>query len=539
MNVLQRAGLVAGAAMLLVPGLPAVTATAAAPGTSAGTTATGTVTAGTLTAGTVAAAGAGRPAWCPTVEGHRVECGSMTRPLVAGSPALGTVEVGYAVVRHRAPGPAKGTVAVNPGGPGEVAVERAPVFGAALADLLADHDLLLVDPRGTGVSQRIPCGVTDAEYRLGTRAQQRDAVTRCAVNLGPRARGYTTAATADDIDAIRARLGVDRLTLYGLSYGTYLMPVYASRHPEHVRSIVLSGAYPLAFDPLGRPGAQAVSLSLRRICERSAARPEAGGRPACDGDKAVRDLATTAARLREHPLDVDVPLEGAAPYRMRLTEGKLAGLAYESASREVGSDPGAPSLLGTLPHALDRFAAGDSGPLLDLVRAEGSTGSAEDQAPYIAVVCNDYRKPWKADAPVSERWRQYRSALAGAGEGAFGAFGAAGYLEGPTDGGDVCIGWPRGNTAPPQPAHPRLPDVPVLVLSGDLDANTPDANGRQAARQFRDAHFLSVRNTGHVPELERSGCVLELSTRFIRTGRTGDTGCTSRIEPIAVTPVRR
>ncbi|MDK9501144.1 alpha/beta hydrolase [Streptomyces katrae] len=514
-GVLRRAGLAAGAALLLFSTLPAVTATAAE--------------------------GAARPEWCPTVEGHRVDCGSMTRPLVSGRPGLGTVDVAYAVVRHRSPGPAKGTVAVNPGGPGEVAVERAPVFGEVLKDLLGDHDLLLVDPRGTGRSQRIPCGVTDAEYRFGTRQEQRDAVTRCAANLGPRARGYTTAATADDLDAVRARLGVDRLTLYGLSYGTYLMPVYASRHPGHVRDIVLSGAYPLAFDPLNRPGAQAVSLSLRRICERSAARPEAQGRPACDGDKAVRDLAATAAALRERPVDVDIPLEGAAPFRMRLTEGKLANLVYEGASREVGADPGAPSLLGGLPHALDRFAAGDRAPLLDLVRAEGSTGSAEDQAPYIAVVCNDYRKPWKAESSLPERWRQYRGALAGAADrpGAFGAFSPAGYLEGPTDGGDVCIGWPRENTAGPQPTHPRMPDVPVLVLSGDLDANTPDANGRLAARQFRDSRFVSVRNTGHVPEMEHSGCVVDLSTRFIRTGRTGDTGCVETVEPIAVTPVRR
>lgn len=65
-------------------------------------------------------------------------------------------------------------------------------------------------------------------------------VERCAKNLGPKAAGYTSAATADGIDAIRDHLGVPQLSLYGLSYGTYLMPVYASRHPERVRNIVLS-----------------------------------------------------------------------------------------------------------------------------------------------------------------------------------------------------------------------------------------------------------------------------------------------------------
>ncbi|MER5811035.1 alpha/beta fold hydrolase [Streptomyces sp. NPDC002033] len=500
----RRTGLVVGTMALLLSALPSASAAAGPAG--------------------------GGPRWCPSVAGHRVDCGALRRPLVAGEPALGTVGVSYAVVRHRGPGAARGTVAVNPGGPGEVAVDKAGEFAAGLEGLLEDHDLLLVDPRGTGRSERIPCGVTDAEYRLGTRREQRDAVARCARTLGPRARGYTTAATADDIDAVRARLGVPQLSLYGLSYGTYLMPVYASRHPERVRNIVLSGAYPHDFDPLARPAAQAVSLALRRVCERSVPK-------ACDGDEAVRDLATTAGRLRERPLTVPVSA-GGTTYRELFTEGKLANLLYEAASRGAGMAPAEPSLLGNVPRALNRFVKGDTGPLRELVREEGSSGSAEDQAPYIAVVCNDYRKAWAADAPLPVRWQQYRNALAGAGQGGFGAFGGRGFNEGPTDGGDVCISWPRENTARPQPTDLRLPDVPVLVLSGDLDANTPDANGRQAAARFRTAAFFSVLNVGHVPELEPSGCVTGVTSHFLRTGTPGDTACLTGLAPISVAPVR-
>ncbi|WP_330334343.1 alpha/beta hydrolase [Streptomyces sp. NBC_00536] len=506
----RRAGLVVGAMALVLSALPSASVAATGGGEGGG--------------------GDG-PRWCPRVVGQRVDCGSLRRPLVVGEPELGTIGVSYAVVRHRGQGPARGTVAVNPGGPGEVAIDKAGEFAAGLAELLEDHDLLLVDPRGTGKSERMPCGVTDAEYRFGTRQEQRDAVARCARTLGPRAQGYTTAATADDIDAVRARLGVRQLTLYGLSYGTYLMPVYASRHPESVRAVVLSGAYPHDFDPLVRPSAEAVSLALRRVCERSVPK-------ACDGDKAVRDLATTAARLRERPLTV--PIEaGGKTYRERFTEGKLANLMYEAASRGAGMEPDGASLLGSAPWALDRFVKGDTGPLRRLVREEGSSGSAEDQAPYIAVVCNDYRKAWAADAPPSVRWQQYRKALAGAGQGGFGAFSGQGFTEGPTDGGDVCISWPRENTARPQPTDLALPDVPVLVLSGDLDANTPDANGRLAAGKFRHSTFFSVRNVGHVPELEPSGCVTGITSRFIRGGAPGDTSCLESLAPIAVTPVGR
>lgn len=506
----RRAGLAVSMAAVMAAMLPAPAATADAPVSGSAATAA--------------------PAWCPSVAGHEVDCGRLDRPLVAGKPKLGKVKVSYAVVRHSAPGPAKGTVAVNPGGPGETAIDKAEAFAWGLGGLLKDHDLLLVDPRGTGTSQRVPCGVTDAEYRFGTRAQQRAAVERCAKNLGPKAAGYTSAATADDIDAIRARLGVEKLSLYGLSYGTYLMPVYASRHPEHVRSIVLSGAYPLKFDPLARPSAQAVSLSLRRVCERSVP-------VACDGEQAVKDLATTAARLRARPMTVPITTEHGV-HRKRFGEDKLANLLFEAASSGVGLAPDEPSLLGRLPHALNRFVQGDAAPLRELVQEEGRTGSTVDQAPYIAVTCNDYRKAWSKDAPLAERWRQYRAALASVRPGEHGAFSTKGFTEGTTDGGDTCIGWPRENTPDPQPTTPELPAVPVLVLSGDLDANTPDANGRKAARQFRDSRFFSARNLGHVPELEPSRCVTGVSTHFIRTGEPGDTACLRALPPITVAPVR-
>src|SRR5438046_1014993 len=45
---------------------------------------------------------------------------------------------------------------------------------------------------------------------------------------------YDTAAAADDIDAVRAALGFEKLDLWGDSYGTFLLPaaVDAARHHD-------------------------------------------------------------------------------------------------------------------------------------------------------------------------------------------------------------------------------------------------------------------------------------------------------------------
>jgi hypothetical protein len=73
-------------------------------------------------------------------------------------------------------------------------------------------------------------------------------------------------------------------------------------------------------------------------------------------------------------------------------------------------------------------------------------------------------------------------------------------------------------------------DVPVLVLSGDLDPNTPTEEGHLAARQFRDSRVIEVPNVAHVPE-SHSGCAAAIEMDFIRTLQVGDTSRLADIPP--------
>jgi pimeloyl-ACP methyl ester carboxylesterase len=460
--------------------------------------------------------------WCPDAPGHVTDCGVVTRPLVDGQPELGTVDIGYALVHHNGESrTALGTLMPNPGGPGVPAISYGTDVAATTDSMLADFDMLLIDPRGTGASTPLDCGVPEREFEVGTREFQRSAVAHCAETLGPRAAGYTSAATADDFDAVRAHLGIDKVIPYGSSYGTYLMTVYAQRHPEHVQSVVLAGAYPLRFDPLQRPNAEAVDLMLRRICERSTA---------CDGAVAVNDLRAVATRLRAAPITVDDVL---------VTEGEFGNLVFEGASSDVGSDPEQMTTLGRLPAALHAAAHGDDtalrGVLRDIAATDGDSDDVDDL--YVTVVCNDYLTLWSPDAATAERETAYRRALAASGP--LGSFSAQGFADAQHDGGDVCLRWPAApHHVRPDEVGLHLPAVPVLVLSGDLDAITPDANGRAAAAQFPDAVFVEVPNVGHTPDSEPSGCVAGVVEEFIRTGAPGaSTACLSDVPPIRVEPV--
>jgi hypothetical protein len=122
---------------------------------------------------------------CPPVA--RIECGSLRVPLFHAKPAGRAIDVGYALMRHRdtALPAARGTVVLNPGGPGADPIAHASEYDTDLADLLRDHDVLLIDPRGRGRSSPIRCGLSTLP---ATRKRFTRALAACRRTLGRRAR---------------------------------------------------------------------------------------------------------------------------------------------------------------------------------------------------------------------------------------------------------------------------------------------------------------------------------------------------------------
>jgi len=49
----------------------------------------------------------------------------------------------------------------------------------------------------------------------------------------------TLADQIDDLEAVRTKLGVEKIELVGHSWGGYLVMAYAARHPEHIRHLII------------------------------------------------------------------------------------------------------------------------------------------------------------------------------------------------------------------------------------------------------------------------------------------------------------
>ncbi|HXS43541.1 MAG TPA: alpha/beta fold hydrolase, partial [Solirubrobacteraceae bacterium] len=262
------------------------------------------------------APGASAQAEPPCPAGMR--CGTVTVPLDRQNASSGTIDIRYAVVPHTdTTRPAVGTIVPNPGGPGEATIADASRYLQPLAPLRRDRDLLLIDPRGTGQSGALMCPSLARHNPLTL--DFTDIAGICGPDVGAHAGVYGSAAVADDIDAVRAALGLDKLDLWGDSYGTFLMPVYAARHPAHVRSIVLDGAFPIAFDRWNRDVLRSVRRVIGLVCRRT---------HRCSGRRVLTRLGQVGRRLRRHPVRFTAHTP-AGPVRITLDERVLANVARD------------------------------------------------------------------------------------------------------------------------------------------------------------------------------------------------------------------
>ncbi|MFN8195362.1 MAG: alpha/beta fold hydrolase [Nocardioidaceae bacterium] len=450
--------------------------------------------------------------------------GHLSRPLDPADPAAGDLRVGWELFPARR-GAARGTVLAIEGGPGYATTASRDYYLELFGPLLRHRDLLLVDARGTGRSSAIDCPELQS-YRGG----HLRAVARCGRQLGPASDVFGSAFAADDLAAVLDHLGLDRVDVYGDSYGTFLGQTFAIRHPDRVRTLTLDAAYPVTgLNPWYPDLNRALRDSFRRVCGRDTR---------CHGDP-VRRLSRAADALRRHPLRGRAYDADGTRRRVHVDLGELAYLTgVATYGRTVYQE---------LDAAVRAWRQGDATPLLRIAAEQGYYGDAGpvrdySEGAYVAVSCNDYPQLWDRSAPVATRREQLDAALARLRRdrpGVFAPFTVSDWVGSPWAEFTSCLRWPAPSTwVPPVPTPTTYPDLPVLVLVGDLDSITSPEGARVVAGRFPGARFVEVANVGHVTALaDYSGCASVLVRRFVRSRDAGDTSCARTANPpVRMTP---
>ena len=184
------------------------------------------------------------------------ECSPFVRPLDRDRPK--GEQVTLAVVRFKATGPAPriGTLFLNPGGPGQSGIGLSKIVYLLPESVRASFDFVTYDPRGIGASTpalegrgcNIPKPSRPATGKVNwsdvLTARQKQVATANAKCLEENQDLVEHGGTLDgayDLDALRQAVGDDKLTYWGISYGTLLGSTYAQEFPERVRAMVFDG----------------------------------------------------------------------------------------------------------------------------------------------------------------------------------------------------------------------------------------------------------------------------------------------------------
>ena len=465
-------------------------------------------------------------------------CGRLARPLDPSGQLPGNVSVYFEYYPATGPGEAVGTLVATEGGPGYPATGSRKAYLALFGPLRADHDVLLMDNRGTGHSGAIDCPPLQRAERLLIQD-----IGACGAWLGPRAALYGTGYATDDLEAILAALRAGPVDLYGDSYGTFFAQLFALRHPARLRSLVLDGAYPLDAPELAWYPAYAPAMRAKfdAACARS---------PVCAAvpGSSMQHIAAALGRLRAAPHAArGVDVEG-VPRRFRADAAALAIVMY-------GSAPAYATLRDT-DAAARAYAAGDELPVLRLMAEADAAVDSRDasRSPRqfsaglaAAVTCGDTPQIFDMALPPAVRRASLGPLLAARARthpDGYAPFTIDEYRAMPPDYAfiDECLDWPAVPAAHPQAyrlaARVTFPSLPVLVLSGEFDDITGAQDAAVAAARYPHATHVVFANSLHVNALPdaRSACGAKLVVRFLRELAAGDSGCAGTVPALHLSP---
>ena len=414
----------------------------------------------------------------------------------------------------------RGTLVVVAGGPGVSGIASYDQTESSLDTRLTDWlDIVAFDPRGVGDSGYRDCLGASGRYsealdREPTVAAIEGFVADCLrdAEVDPSTLGdYGSAQIAEDIETIRHDLGVERIALYGESYGTAIAQRYALAHPERLDALILDAPLDIAA-PTDRSWAEATASFEATLeatfdacladgaCGTDLPDPDGSWRrtfAALDARPQVARYADTEGDLRDWPVT-----------RSAVIDTMLDGL-YGETSRMLG---------------LRAIAAADRGDWVPMARlVDGGSGELEPLSTtsdftYFATMCADRvaatpdvgLEAYLAAAHRADLTTRPMSDV---------------YLSGAP-----CHAWPLPPGPAPASELPPGSAFPVVILTASADPITPEATAHRLAERYRATtavYLVATSGGAHVTFGRGDSCPDDVVAELLTSGATPSRAITS------------
>ncbi|MDE2858932.1 MAG: alpha/beta hydrolase [Chloroflexota bacterium] len=444
--------------------------------------------------------------------GYVSRCGYVALPQDYDNPAAGKVEIFYTLIESKSPQAKPDPLVYLVGGPGSSGTQLLrSSFRLYLRDFARDRDLIVIDQRGTGLSNP-PLYCREVLYRIdeilqSNHAERAEVVLAILGECHRRLSGnnirfetFHSANNARDIVNVLLSLGYEQWNLVGVSYGSRLALAIMRDHPQYLRSVILDSVYPPQAD---------IFLDSFYSGERALQEVFAACAASATCSERYPDLGSVFYKLY-HSLNREPETATYSPPQYKALEIEISGYRlYDwvfSWLYDVQFIKRIPNLiydlhLGRLQDAVSYGVAHEA-----LIR-NNSLGM------HYTVQCQEEH--------ISSSYRDYAGLIAAHPH-------LSGYLDYPVEGSAtlarLCEMW--GAKARPDSANsPVKSDVPALLLSGEFDPITPPSYADMAHETLSVSYNYLLPHVGH-GVLRSERCAVAIALDFLdNPDRDPDSSC--------------
>ncbi len=429
-------------------------------------------------------------------EGQSYRFGYLEVPENRQNPNSNRIQLPVYIFKSRNPNPQPDPIIYTVGGPGYSTMPSARYM--EYYQYLDDRDFILIEQRGNYYAKpHLECPEWAKAVYLArlptTTATEADSLRQqaaqaCRVRLrqqGIDLNGYHTIESAADIADLTKVLGIDEYNLLTISYSTKIAQVLMRDHPKGIRSVVMDSPLPLevSYDEESVQNLLETLDNVLSECEKSTS---------CN--QAFPNLKERFYKYLEaitvDPLEVSVKNAEVGKQAIFRIQGQDLALLFSTLSSDD---------IPTVPLAIQNLMNGDQTVLQEFLssRLEGP-GDGAGIGMRLSVWCAE-EYPFASQQKIKQETNRY-SMISGLSPEVYSA--------------SVCNAW-KVNVQPASENMAIKSDIPVLLMSGELDSDTPPKWAKQMHQNLSNSYHLVFRAWRHtVTTYWSKPCGMESANAF-------------------------